>query len=145
MEITTKLRLPLLQPGQAQKELFHNEALQILDVIVAAVVEEPPRDEPPATPVAGSCYIVGGAPIGDWSGKAGQLAAFTEAGWRYVAPDHGLSVHVRSTGTIANYRGGDWNPGAAILDPAGGIQVDAEARAAISAILAALRDRGLIA
>lgn len=35
---TARLKLPFLVPGQAQKELFHNEALQIIDMLVQPVV-----------------------------------------------------------------------------------------------------------
>ena len=38
MEFTPRLSLPTLIPGQAQKELFHNEALQVLDFLVAGAV-----------------------------------------------------------------------------------------------------------
>ncbi len=39
MSATPRLSLPFIVPGQAQKELFHNEALQLLDVLVAGAVE----------------------------------------------------------------------------------------------------------
>ncbi len=42
MNASQRLALPFILPGQAQKELFHNEALQTLDLVVAAAVEEPP-------------------------------------------------------------------------------------------------------
>jgi YHS domain-containing protein len=163
MTATQRLSLPHILPGQAQKELFHNEALQILDVLVAGAVEEPPRDSPPASPTAGSCYIVGSAPTGDWAGKANQVAAYTAGGWRYLVPVEGMELHVRSSSVTAAYRGGAWEMGVvrgsnltiggqqvvgpratAILDPVGGTKVDAEARAAISAVLAALRQHGLV-
>lgn len=144
METTANLRLPLLQPGQAQKELFHNESLLILDIVSAAVVEEPPVNEPPATPSTGSCYIVGDQPAGGWAGKADQLAAYTAGGWRYVSPTEGLYVHVRSNGTRARFMNGSWNFAESVAEPVGGTQVDLEARAAISEILAVLRGNGLV-
>lgn len=163
METSQRLALPFIQPGQAQKELFHNEALQLLDLIVAGAVEEPPRDAPPASPAPGNCYIVGATPTGGWSGLAGRLAGWTAAGWRFVAPVEGMSLYVRSSGDTATYRSGAWEIGrvlgselviggdkvvgaraAAISAPAGGAVVDSEARAAIGAILAVLRGHGLI-
>ncbi len=54
MSATHRLALPHILPGQAQKELFHNEALQALDLVVAAAVEEPPRAAPPAAPAPGT-------------------------------------------------------------------------------------------
>ncbi|MEO8177039.1 MAG: DUF2793 domain-containing protein [Sphingomicrobium sp.] len=150
--------------GQAQKELFHNEALQVLDVIVAAAVEQPPLATPPTTLAIGNCYIVGASPTGAWSGHAQQVAAFTSGGWRFVAPRDGLNVFVRSSGEVAVYSTGSWEIGtlrgsqvelggdqvvgprsAAIANPSGGSTADTEARAAIGQILTAMRGHGLIA
>ena len=163
MDATDRFALPFILPGQAQKELFHNEALQMLDALVAAAVEEPPRSSPPASPLAGDCYIVGAQPTGDWANHAGHLAAYSSAGWRYLAPIEGLRAYVRSTGTVATYRGGSWEIGlvrassvlvsgqqvvgerrSGISNPSGGSVIDSEARAAIGAMLAALRAHGLI-
>lgn len=164
MSATARLLLPFLAPGQAQKELFHNEALQLLDLLVAAAVEEGPRQSPPGTPANGACYIVGSAPTGPWAGKAHCLAGYTSGGWRFVVPFEGLTAFVRTTGTCATFRSGTWDIGsvralkllvdgvqvvgaraAAIADPNGGASVDAEARAAIVQVLAVLRGHGLIA
>ena len=163
MSHSARYALPFIEPGQAQKELFHNEALQSLDLLVGACVEQPPLNAPPSAPAVGNCYIVGTAPTGDWAGQAGTLAAWTSGGWRFVAPKDGLAVHVRSTAVSALYRAGSWELGqlradrltvgglqvvgarsAAIADPSGG-QADSQARAAIGQILAALRQHGLIA
>ena len=37
-ESTARLALPLIAPGQAQKEVSHNEALAALDLLVQAQV-----------------------------------------------------------------------------------------------------------
>ena len=143
--------------------MFHNEALQVLDAVVSAAVEGLPSTTPPASPAIGSCYIVGTSPTGAWSGQAHKLAAFTGGGWRFVAPVEGLGAVVRSNGSAAVYRNVAWEIGklrgsevavdglkvvgareAAIAAPAGGSTVDAEARTAIGAILAAMRGHGLI-
>ena len=50
--------------GQAQKAWVHNEALQTLDTVACAIVEEPERNDPPASPTEGSSYIIGAAPTG---------------------------------------------------------------------------------
>jgi hypothetical protein len=158
------LALPLLAAGQVQKELFHNEALQRLDALVAAAVEEPPRAAPPDAPASGSCYIVAASPTGAWLGHAHALAAYSTAGWRFIAPVEGLTVHVRSTGVNATYRNGGWAMGvvnalsvsvggqqvvgarsAAISGPTGGSSADAQCRDAVEQILTALRQHGLIA
>ena len=133
-------------------------------MIVAAAVEGPPQAAPPASPAIGACYIVGASPSGAWAGKAQQLAAWTSGGWRFVAPRDGLDAYVKSSGATAAFRGTAWvmgdvsgaqlsingvkvvgARGGAIAGPAGGATLDAEARAAIGSILAALRTHGLIA
>ena len=164
MSATYRLALPHILPGQAQKELFHNEALQALDLIVAAAVEGPPRSAPPAAPPIGSCYIIGASPSGAWAGHAGCLAGMTAAGWRFVVPIEGFAAFVRSSGLTAMYRAGGWETGtiraerveiggqqvlgaqsSAISAPTSGSVIDVEARAVVTAILSALRLHGLIA
>lgn len=164
METTERLGLPLLAPGQAQKELLHNEALQLLEVVTAAAVEEPPRNDPPSAPATGACYLVGSSPSADWLQYPGHLATYTAAGWRFVPPVPGMAALVKSSGLLAAYGSQGWETGAvraqrllidgvqvvgsrgaAIGDPAGGTAVDAEARAAVVQILTALRTHGLIA
>lgn len=163
MSGTPRLSLPFLTPGQAQKEFFHNEALQVLDAVVAGAVEELPRSDPPGSPAVGAAYIVGNLPTGAWTGKGQCLAAFTEGGWRFVPAFEGLNVQVKSTGTRASFRAGEWDfgslrgsklivdgqqvvgPRESAIEPAtGGATVDAEARAAIGKILDTLRSHGLI-
>lgn len=133
-------------------------------MLVAGAVEEGPRSSPPASPEIGTCFIVGDTASGDWQGREGQLAAYTSGGWRYLEPVEGMTMQVRSSAETASYRQGGWEMGAlrgsslviggdqvvggraaAIAEPAGGTQVDVEARSAIAAILAALRQHGLIA
>lgn len=163
MDSSQRLSLPFISPGQAQKELYHNEALQILDSLVAAAVEEPPRNDPPNPATAATCFLVGTAPTGDWSGNANAIATYTAAGWRFAAPVEGMEVWIKSTSLSATYCGGMWQIGLiygskvlingiqvvgsqvpAIADPSGGTTTDSEARSAISSVLAALRQHGLI-
>ena len=155
---------PLIAPGQAQKEVTHNEALALADLTVQACVETVGDDAPPDAPAIGACWVTGAAPVGDWSGHAEALAGWTEGGWRFVAPRAGLSVWSRADATVARFDSDRWTIGevvarrivvggaqvvagqrAAIADPVGGSISDDPARDAIRAILAALRGHGLIA
>lgn len=163
-ETTARLALPLLQPGQAQKELYHNEALALLDLATQAVVEAMGVDTPPDAPDLGACWVVGSAPSGAWVGHAQAIAGWTSGGWRFVGPRDGLAVWNRAAGQVSRFVGGGWEHGvlsghrlridgnqlvgprgSAIDNPAGGTTIDAEARGAIAAILATLREHGLIA
>ena len=85
-----------------------------------------------------------------WAGQNDAIAAFTAGGWRIIAPVDGLCVLIKSTGETLRYANGGWSillgaPEPAISNVFGGTTVDAESRAAISAILGALRAHGLIA
>lgn len=164
MATTSRLHMPLLAAGQAQKEVTHNEALLLLDGLTQAVCTAGPNDTPPATPVEGAVYICGGTPTGAWSGQAGNLAINTPGGWRFVRSFEGLRLADGSTGMSCARRNGQWVSGrvealevriggvqvlgtqrAAIAAPVGGGTVDTEARAVIGQLLTALRGHGLIA
>ena len=162
-DLSPRFGLPLLVVGQAQKEESHNEAIIGLEALLQPVAETLGDTVPPASPTYGRSWIVGAVPTGDWTGQAAALATWTEGGWRFAAPIEGMSVYVRASGLIARFETGGWTAGLlratgvaiggqpvlgsrqpAIAAPAGGVTVDAEARAAISAILAAMRSHGLI-
>ena len=164
MTVTPRLGLESLAAGQAGKELTVNESLHRLDLLVGGAIEEPPRNSPPASPIAGQCWIVGSSPTGAWAGQAGKVAGYTIGGWRFIEPADGLSLMVKTTGLTAVFRSGAWTIGevsasavkvggqqvvgarsAAIASPSGGSVIDAEARSALTAILTALRNHGLIA
>lgn len=163
MNSTPRLGLPFLSAGQANKEIVHNEGLQMLDALVAGAVEDVPLPTPPAAPVAGACYIVGPDATDAWAGNENKLAAFTDAGWRFISPAEGFAVYARATGVWAVFRAGAWEMGsvrgtalmlggeqvvgsrlAAIPSPAGGATIDNEARTALDQILGAMRQHGLI-
>ncbi|WP_210357685.1 DUF2793 domain-containing protein [Sphingomonas beigongshangi] len=161
---TDRFALPLLAAGQAGKEITHNEALVTIDLALGASVIGLGVDAPPADPRPGDCWIVGPAPTGAWLGRAGAIAGWTTAGWRFVEPREGMAVWNSFASRTITYHGDMWHDGdvsgarlmieglpvvgsrgAAIADPAGGAIADAEARGAIAGILAALRRHGLIA
>jgi len=163
-ETSVRLGLPLLQTGQAQKEWSHNEALTLLDFAVQPVVEAVGVDTPPAAPVRGACWVVGAVPSGAWTGQAGALAGWTDGGWRFIAAREGMAAWSSADVAIARFSSGSWTVGelrgtrlvlagaavvgarqAAIATPVGGSAIDTEARAAIAAVLVALRTHGLIA
>lgn len=159
---TARLLLPLLQPGQAQKEMFHNEALARLDIAVQGAAVAAGANMPPADPVTGGNWILGVAPEGAWAGHAGEVAGWTEGGWRFLAPFEGMRLWVVADQAFALFSEGEWVLGrsygrlivegrqvvgprvSAIAEPAGGTTVDTEARAAIMAVLEALREHGLV-
>lgn len=149
-ETSARLGLPLLVPGQAQKEMTHNEALTTLDLQVQASVEAVGLATPPTAPVAGQCWIVGPDATGAWADRDGDLAGWTAGGWRFASPREGTIAWDADSGGFARHAGGNWvsraplgDPLAVIDLPTGGTTADLEARAAISSIIMTLRHFGL--
>jgi hypothetical protein len=162
-ETSARFALPFILPGQAQKELYHNEALTRLDAALHPAVEEAPRADPPGTPAIGQCWIVGAGATGVWTGREDQMAAWTEGGWRFVSPMPGMLVWNIDPGYWLHWSGSGWSDGeliasalmiagqqvvgprlAEVPSPSGGTTIDAEARAAIDSVIATLKSHGLI-
>lgn len=163
-DTTPRFALPFIQPGQAQKEVAHNEALAAIDCALHPVIQAIDAVAPPVAPAPGQAWGLGAVPIGAWAGQAGRLATWTEGGWRFLAPVAGALAWLAPAATLVWHDGNAWRNmplpvggisvggvqvvgprGGAILPPGGGAVVDAEGRAAIGAILQALKSHGLIA
>ncbi len=163
-EVTSRLAFPMLVAGQAQKEIWHNEALMLADALVQSVVVAVGITTPPPLPAPGQCWIVGAAPTGLWLGKPNNLACWTDGGWRFAAPFEGMSCWSIADSLPVHFSSGTWQKGIlaaisltiggqqvvgsrkpAIANPGGGTTIDAESRLAVTAILGALRGHGLIA
>ncbi|AQR74422.1 DUF2793 domain-containing protein [Sphingomonas sp. LM7] len=160
--MTHRLALPLLQPGQAQKEMAHNEALALLDMVVQGAAVEAGLDVPPASPELGASWILGASPSGAWTGHAHEIAGWTGAGWIFMPPREGTRLWLGANRGMAVFSSGEWRLGEvhgkvfvegdqvvgprldSITEPLGGVTVDAEARATIVSILEAMRAHGLI-
>ena len=164
MSQTSRLGLAFLDVGQSAKEFTHNEALRLIDVVVAAAVESVGSNAPPASPIDGQCFVIGTAPTGAWAGHAKAIAGYAPGGWRFVAAVAGMTALDKASGQTAAYDGTAWSIGAikgatlklgasqvvgarlaAVANPTGGTVIDVEARAAITLILDRLRTHGLIA
>jgi hypothetical protein len=159
-----RFSFPLLAAGQAQKELTHNEALALIDMLLHPQVESMVIATPPGGATVGQCWVVATGGTGAWAGQDGALACLTSGGWRFVAPRTGTQVFSASDGTTYIHDGTVWQVGSvrpdgvyiggnriiatrqsAIADPTGGSVTDSQARSSISLILTALRNHGLIA
>jgi hypothetical protein len=161
-ESTARFGLPFILPGQAQKEVFHNEALAALDGLIHPAVSGAAAS-PPANQEEGACWIVAAPASGEWANQAGRLALRTAGGWRFLAPVMGMSVWDAGAGHARHWSGTGWSDGrvpvAGIMvggeqvvgprlgpvpSPSGGTTIDVEARAAVAAIIVALKTHGLI-
>lgn len=144
-ETSARFDLPLLMAGQAQKEVTHNEALALIDLALCPVVEAIGVTAPPPLPTLGQAWIVGSAPTGAWIGAAHALAGWTAGGWRFVQLPVGATIIVRVSGLIWRRNSTGWVAAPAVAAPIGGPVADAECRAALSALVAALASQGLVA
>lgn len=140
---TPRFDLPLLFAGQAQKEVFVNEVAARIDALLHGAVESESA-APPATPVDGQAWLIAGGASGEWSGKAGQIAARQAGNWLYALPRDGMQILNKATGQQIHYKGG-WQAPARPTAPSGGTVIDNEARAAIAALIACLTAGGIIA
>lgn len=163
-DMTPRLGLPTIRPGQAQKESSHNEALSQIDLLMHANAVSFGLNTPPVAAVSGQAWVVGPAPTGAWSGHADALAGWTDGGWRFAPPTPGMTVWIEEAADFARYSDGSWVLGelrggkvviagndvvgprrAGITIASGGSIIDVEARKTLVEILAALRGHGLIA
>jgi hypothetical protein len=149
-------------PGQAQKEVYHNEALTRIDLALHGCVEGA-LAAPPLDPADGACWIVAAGASGAWSGKENAIAGQTAGGWRFLTPVLGMKVRNKASGLFIEWLGAEWSSGEvsaaslliggkkvvgerqpAVPSPSGGTTIDAEARLALAAVTAALKSHGLI-
>jgi hypothetical protein len=163
MSETGRFKLPFILPGQAQKELFHNEALAVIDAALHPAVEGPALTVPPEAPVEGQSWIIAAQATGAWSGRDGQIATWTQGGWRIIAPPPGMAAWDKKAAYWIQWRGTDWSGGdvtasslvisgqqvvgprqPAVPSPSGGTVIDEQARAAVTAVIATLKSHGLI-
>jgi hypothetical protein len=161
-DATKRLGLPFILPGQAQKEIYHNEALTRIDLALHGCVEGA-LTTPPLDPAEGECWIVGPGATGAWSGKDNAIAGWTAGGWRFLTPVRGMTIRSKVSGLSIGWLGSEWSSGElkatslligdkkvvgerqpAVPSPSGGTTIDAEARLAIAALTAALMSHGLI-
>jgi hypothetical protein len=161
--ITERAETSILRDPYSKKPYVYFYATLLLDGLVQASSMGPPSNQPPEAPVLGRSYLCGPAPTGAWLGHGHALASWTEGGWRFTPPVEGLKVVSLPDGLDWQFLSGQWTLGinraaevrvngktvlgpraGPIPSPAGGANVDAEARVALNAILAVLRGHGLI-
>lgn len=140
---SARFSIPLLFVGQAQKEDFVNEAFAILDGLLHCSIEEE-SNAPPTEPADGDAWLVGSSPSDAWAGHAGQLALRQLGQWLFVTPRDGMQVLNKATGQRISLIEGVWHAPEAPLPVTGGTVVDTQARAAIAAIVAALKAGGVL-
>lgn len=107
-EQTPNLELPMIMPAQAQKHVTHNEAIELLDMIVQLALESTGANAPPGSPVEGQAWALSASPSGDWSGQGGKIAAWRGGGWLFVTPQIGWMAWVKDDAELQVHLGGIW-------------------------------------
>lgn len=138
---TARLSLPLLFVGQAQKEPFINHALSRIDALLTGIVDGS-LASPPSSPGEGSSYRVLENGTHDWQGHDGEIAMYIGGAWEFAQPHDGLKIFDTAAQTSYFYAG-TWVAANEPSLPTGGNVIDSEARAAIAALIEALKTMGI--
>lgn len=141
--VSPRFALPMLFAGQSQKEVLVNEALLTTDLLLHPAIEGVVTT-PPTTPANGQCWLVGASASGAFAGRSGQIAAWSDGGWRFVPPRAGMRAYDIAAAAYRSYTGATWQLAPAPAAPTGGSVIDSEARTAIANLLAALRTAGVL-
>lgn len=118
MAYTNRLKLPLLYSGQAQKEITHNEALNLLDILVNPIAQEININSPPDNPKSGHLYIIGLEPTREFKDHKNKIAQRLESSWRFIKPHKWLEVIDNKDGTKYRFNGKGWEQIGSLLLPA---------------------------
>lgn len=105
---TPNLSLPFIMPAQAQKHVTHNEAIELLDMIVQLTLEATGATTPPGAANEGQAWALGSGAVDGWTGQDGMIAAWRGGGWLFVAPRDGWLAWVRDAAELQVLTGGAW-------------------------------------
>ena len=108
MDTSTNLKLPYIQPAQAQKHLTHNEAIMALDVLAQICVLDKDLPEFVGSPTEGDCLIIASNASGEWLGKDKYITAYQDGAWMFYPPQIGWLTYVADEGQLYVYDGVDW-------------------------------------
>lgn len=139
---TPALGLPLLMPGQAQKEFFVNQALAILDAAHLRIVLAS-QPSPPASPSQGDCFRVTSPAAQAWAGCENHVAIYIGGDWHFIGPQAGMEIFDQASGHLLVFRS-QWVRADAPAVPSGGSVVDTQARAAIGQLIQSLVTIGIL-
>ena len=105
---TPRLSLPYIVQSQAQKEVTHAEALNVLDALVQAAVETRALAAPPPNPIEGALYLVGVNPTGAWSDRGNTLAQWIGGAWAFRGVAEGFRLWLKDEDALIVWTGTAW-------------------------------------
>lgn len=107
-DTSPNLDLPFIMPAQAQKHVTHNEAIELLDMIVQLTLEASDDTVPPGSPSEGQAWALGASPSGAWAGQGGMIATWRGGGWLFVTPREGWMAWVKDAAELQVMTGSVW-------------------------------------
>lgn len=78
------LGIPFIESQQSQPEVTHNEAISLIQIMLAGGAITIGDNTPPVSPAEGDVYVAGTAPTGAWDGRANTIAGFFLNQWLFV-------------------------------------------------------------
>lgn len=128
MTTTPDFGLPELSQSQANPDVTHNEALQLLQALSNGAIDRA-LNNPPGAPTNGDVYILGAAPTGAWAGRANAVAVYLGGAWHFIpgfdsagaaiaigARHEGLSLYVRDEDLFYTWSGAAWVISSVVAD-----------------------------
>lgn len=105
---TPNIGLPELTQSQSSKEITHNQALRIMDVLIpVAIVQDKDLTTPP-NHVAGNLYIVASGATGTWANQDNKLAYSDGSTWYFITPKNRWPAYVVDESRQYRYNGTNW-------------------------------------
>lgn len=110
MSDSSRLALPYLAAGQAQKHITVNESLLRLDALVQLSAKSSTEAEEPDSPTDGDIYILPAGKSGDaWDAMAnGALAYYRDGFWEELTPKAGWRCFVEDAESLFGYGADGW-------------------------------------
>ncbi len=122
MTTSADLGIPYIETAQAQPDVTHNDALNLLQAVINGVISQGDTT-PPGSPTEGDAYIVGSSATGAWAGRDDCIAAYFGTSWVFLpnednngtpitpgARQEGLRVWVRDEAQYYVYVGDGASP-----------------------------------
>jgi|GEM_PF-1646471 len=111
---TLRHGFPYIIPGQAQKHVTHNTALEHIDAVTHLCLDGLNVDVPPQDPIIGTCYDISASPKGVFANNANHVAAYQDTGWHFFPKIKGMLALHTEDNILMFYDGNRWEP---ILKP----------------------------
>lgn len=94
MTVSARLGITELADTQSDRSETVNEAIAKLEAGAALFGARSLGDNaPPASPVEGDIYVLGGSPTGAWSGHGEAVAVYYNAAWLFLPPLAGMIAY----------------------------------------------------